>query len=95
MPRQGIRAIRERIRTKHYEVTEHAEAEREDDELTMADLREAMLTGRVATILTDDPRGNRYVVRGKAQDGREIEVVCRFLTSGKLRIITVYVLEEE
>ncbi len=69
--------------------------EREDDELSTADLREAILSGRVVQALTDDPRGHRYIVQGKAQDGREIEVICRFLTSGKLRIITVYALEEE
>ncbi len=68
-------------------MTEHAEEEREDDQLTVANLREI--------VLTDDLRGDRYVVRGKAQDGREVEIACRFLASGKLRIITVYVLEEK
>lgn len=95
MPRRGIREIRERIRTKNYELTGHAEEEREDDDLSIADLQNAILTGRVVQILTDDPRGNRYVVQGVAQDGREIEMVYRFLASGKLRIITVYTLEEE
>lgn len=95
MPRKGIREIREKIRTKNYEVTGHAEEEREDDDLAVADLRDAILTGRVVQILTNDPRGNRYVIRGKARDGRAIEVVCRFLTSGKLRVLTVYALEEE
>jgi hypothetical protein len=95
MPRKGIREIRERIRTKNYEVTGHAEEKREDDNLAVADLQCAILAGRVVQILTNDPRGNRYVVRGKGQDEREIEVVCRFLASGKLRILTMYALEEE
>jgi hypothetical protein len=95
MPRRGIREIRERIRTKNYELTGHAEEEREDDDLSIADLENAILSGRVAQVLTDDPRGDRYVVQGKVQDGRELEVICRFLSSGKLRIITVYALEEE
>ena len=30
MPRRGIRQIRERIRTKNYELTGHAEEEREE-----------------------------------------------------------------
>ena len=93
--RKGIREIRGRIRTKNYEVTGHAEEEREDDDLSVADLQSAILTGRTMQILTNDPRGNRYVVRGKALDGRGVEVVCRFLASGKLRILTVYALEEE
>ena len=75
MPRRGIREITERIRTRNYELTGHAEEEREDDQLTVAGLREVVLTGRVEEVLTDDPRGDRYVVRGKAQDGREIEIV--------------------
>lgn len=95
MPRRGIRQIRERIRAKNYELTGHAEEEREDDDLAIADLEKVMLAGRVEKTLTDDPRGNRYVVRGKAPDGREVEVVCRFLASGKLRMVTIYVLTEE
>ena len=77
MPRKGIREIGDRIRTKNYEITGHAEEEREDDDLSVADLRDAILTGRVVQILTNDPRGSRYVVRGKAQDEREIERVAR------------------
>jgi len=93
MSRKGIREIRERIRSKNYELTGHAEVEREDDALTVADLRAVILTGRVERVLTDDPRGPRYVIQGKTQDDRKVEVVCRFLDSGKLRIITVYVPE--
>ena len=95
MPRRGIREIRDRVRAKNYELTGHAEEEREDDDLAIADLEKAMLAGRLEKILTGDPRGNRYVVRGKAPDGREVEIVCRFLASGKLRIITVYLPTEE
>ena len=95
MPRRGIREIRERIRTKNYELTGHAEEEREDDDLAIVDLERAVLAGRVEKTLTGDPRGNRYVVWGKAPDGRNVEVVCRFLASGKLRIITVYLPMEE
>jgi hypothetical protein len=95
MPRKGIREICERVRTKSYEITGHAEEEREDDDLSVAALRGAILTGRVVQTLTGDLCGSRYVVRGTAQDGREIEVVWRFLTSGMLRILTVYALEEE
>lgn len=46
-------------------------------------------------ILTDDPRSTRFVVRGTPPgEDREIEVVCRFLPSGLLRIITVYEVKE-
>lgn len=33
--------------------------------------------------------------KGKNKTEENIEVICRFLVSGKLRIITVYALEKE
>jgi hypothetical protein len=95
MPRKGLRQIKEQIRAKNYEVTGHAEEEREDEDVEIADIERAILTGKVEQVLTGDPRGVRYVVGGKARDGRKLEIVCRFLSSGKLRIITVYVRSEE
>jgi hypothetical protein len=52
-------------------------------------VQQVLLEGELIMTLTDDPRGPRFVVR----DG-ETEVICRFLSSGRLRIITVYVVEE-
>ena len=51
---------------------------------------------RIRSELADDPRGLRFILRGQAQnEDTEIEVVCRFMSSGILRIITAYVIEEE
>jgi hypothetical protein len=91
----GLRRIRRAIREGRYEVTVHALEEMDEDDLDEADVREAILGGRLGAELTDDPRGTRFVVRGSTQSkNREIEVVCRFLPSGLLRIITVYELAE-
>ena len=46
------------------------------------------------TGFTRDPRGTRYEVIGDATDGRRGGVVCRFLRSGVLLIITAYAEEE-
>jgi hypothetical protein len=41
------------------------------------------------------PRGERFVVRGLPRGYEaEVEVVCRFLPSGRMRIITVYRAED-
>lgn len=88
MRRKGLKEIREQIRAKNYELTGHAELE-------IADIERAILTGKVERVLTDDPRGVRFIVGGEARDGRNVEGVCRFLSSGKLQIITVYVRSEE
>lgn len=48
----------------------------------------------VSAGLTDDPRGIRFVAPvAPVREEQEIEVVCRFLPSGLLRIITIYALE--
>ena len=90
----GIRRIRGAVRRGKYEFTLHALEEMDEDDLSESDVRSAFLRGHVSAQLVDDPRGVRFVVRGTPQGSdTEIEVVCRFLPSGLLRIITVYQLE--
>jgi hypothetical protein len=91
----GIRRIRRAIRQGRYEFTIHALEEMDDDALLEEELREVVLRGSLVSELTDDPRGTRFVVQGTPKS-REIhvEVVCRFLPSGLMRIITAYELKE-
>ena len=91
----GLRRIRRAIREERYEFTVHALEEMDEDGLDEADVQQAILRGSLSAELTDDPRGTRFVVRGTTQDEDcELKVVCRFLPSGTLRIITAYELEE-
>lgn len=91
----GLKLIRRKIREGRYEFTVHALEEMDEDDLDEGDVRHAVLHGGLSAELTDDPRSTRFVVRGTASDeAREVEVVCRVLPSGLLRIITVYQLEE-
>lgn len=62
----------------------------DDDGLTEGDVRRVLLGGSIGATLADDPRGLRFVVRSELDD---VEVVCRTLPSGNLRIITVTVLD--
>ena len=92
----GLRRIRRAIREGRYEYTVHALEEMDEDDLTESDVRYAILHGEIIAELTDDPRGIRFVVLGTTDDkNRSMEVVCRFLPTGLLRIITVYQLEEK
>lgn len=90
----GLKRIRRAIRERRYEFTVHALEEMDEDDLDETDVRHAILHGEISTELTDDPRGVRFVVRGttRSQD-RQLEVVCRLLPSGLMRIITLYRLE--
>jgi hypothetical protein len=89
----GIRRIRRAAREGRYEFTLHALDEMDEDGLADADVRQVLLHGKLVDKLTQDPRGNRFVLLG-SPPGKDvnIEVVCRILPSGLLRIITVYVL---
>jgi hypothetical protein len=91
----GIKRIRRAIRERRYEFTVHALEEMDEDDLDETDVRYGILHGEISSELTDDPRGIRFVVLGNTQDeSRSLEVVCRFLPSGLLRIITAYQLEK-
>ena len=91
----SIRSIRRAIREGRYSFTSHALEEMDEDDLTHDEVCETLLHGKQIGVLTDDPRGLRFVVRGTPEgQAIQVEVVCRFLPSGLLRIITVYAIEE-
>ena len=91
----SIRRIRLAVRQGRYAFSVHALEEMDDDRLLESDVNDVVMRGKIVAKLTDDPRGTRFVVRGTTVDGEtEVEVVCRFLSSGILRIITVYAAED-
>lgn len=91
----SIRRIRLALKEGRYEYSVHALEEMDEDLLADSDVYEATMKGKVVARLTGDPRGTRFVVRGLAVDKQtRVEVVCRFLSSAILRIITVYAVEE-
>jgi hypothetical protein len=88
--KRSLGQIRQAVHDGHYDLTGHALEEMEDDELVTGDIEHIILTGSLRRRMTRDPRGPRYVVDGWARNGRKAEVVCRFVPSGRLRIITAY-----
>lgn len=88
-----LQRIRQAIREQRYQISSHANAEMADDDLEAQDIEHIILTGEITRQFTHDPRGTRYEVSGETIDGRRACVVCRFLASGVLRIITAYVEE--
>ena len=86
--------MRQAIREQQYRISSHANEEMSEDDLMAEDIESIVLTGQITRRFTHDPRGTRYEVAGNTTDGRRGCVVCRFLTSGVLLIITAYVEEE-
>ncbi|MFZ3090447.1 MAG: DUF4258 domain-containing protein [Nitrospirota bacterium] len=88
-----IHSIREKLIGQEYEFTiPHFFEEMADDNLIFADIEKAILNGRIRRKFTREPRGTRYEVIGRALDGREIAVICRIKSTGKLLFITTYAL---
>jgi uncharacterized DUF497 family protein len=85
-----LEKIRQYIKEQNYRITIHAQQEANNDNLTKKDIEYAILNGKITKKLTHDPRGARYVVTGMTSNNRIVSVVCRFLETGKLSIITVY-----
>jgi hypothetical protein len=85
-----LQRIRQAIREQRYRVSGHANEEMSEDGFDAGDIESIILTGRITQRFTRDPRGTRYEVTGDARDGRGACVVCRFLPSGVLLIITAY-----
>ena len=90
-----IERIRQAIRTQRYRISAHANDEMSDDALEAQDIEAIIFTGTITRRFIHDPRGTRYEVTGISTDDRRASVVCRFLTSGVLLIITAYVHEED
>jgi hypothetical protein len=64
-----------------------------NDELIFADIEKVIATGRLHRRFTRDPRGARYEIVGTTTDERKAGVICRIKETGKLLLITTYVLE--
>lgn len=87
--------IRSAVREGRYEVTEHAVEEAEADGFGPLDLVNAVHKGDLVKRFTRDPRGARYKIRGPADDGRIMYLVCRFNEWREVRIITAYAEEHD
>lgn len=72
-------------------MTSHALEELAEDLLDLADMEHAILNGEISHQDPDDPRGTRYVIIGRASDGRTpVGIVGRFVRDDWFLVITVY-----
>lgn len=89
-----IEIIREKVRRGEYEFTlPHFFEEMANDDLIFSDIEWAVAHGEVRRKFTRDLRGTRYEVVGPSLDGREVAIICRIKSTGKLLFITTYISE--
>lgn len=86
-----LKQMRERIRTRQYVMTLHADEEMDNDGLTIFDVERGVLTGKVIERQKDHNMGDwKYLIRGQTVVGKQVIVVTKLSPTNKLVIITVY-----
>lgn len=84
--------MREKVRTRFYVMTVHAQEEMTNDDLSIYDVEHAVLVGEIKDRQRDTETGEwKYIIRGKCLNGMPETVVAKISTTGKLVIITVFI----
>jgi hypothetical protein len=88
-----LKEMRDKIRKREYVMTIHGEEEMNNDYLTIYDVESCMLTGKTLERQKDKETAEwKYRINGKSISGGEVEVIVKLSPTGKLVIITVYVI---
>ena len=87
--------IRQLVREGKYEVSLHAQQERLEDDLDVAQIETAIMEGEIIEEYPDDPRGSSCLVAGHAA-ARPVHVVLAWARRKApderiLRVVTVYI----
>jgi alkylhydroperoxidase family enzyme len=83
--------FREKIRLSQYLVSIHADEEMRDDDLSIYDIENCILTGQITERQKSELSGEwKYVIRGHSFDGDAVFVVVKERPIGKILIITVF-----
>ena len=86
-----LKRMQEKIRTRQYVMTLHAEEEMDDDELSIFDIERCILTGEITERQKDTVTKEwKYVIEGKSVSRDKVGTVTKLSLTGKLIIITVY-----
>ncbi len=88
---RALQQMCEWLRARQYVMTLHAEEEMNDDDLSIFDIENCILTGRVVERQKDHDTGEwKYLIQGRTLADAEIVVVAKLSLTGKLVIVTVY-----
>lgn len=83
--------MREKVRSLEYVMTLHAEEEMGNDNLSLFDVENGILTGEIVERQKDAETDEwKYLIAGKTLDETDIIVVAKLSLTDTLVIITVY-----
>ena len=82
--------ITKNVQRNHYYFSRHADREMQNENLTILEIEEALLNGRILEQYEDTGRGKSCLVVGFTNTGKPIHVVCG-KRGDQLILITVYI----
>ncbi len=83
--------MREKVRNLEYVLTIHAEEEMENDNLSIFDIENGILTGEIVERQKDQETSEwKYLISGKIFNDEDIIIAAKLSLTGKLVVITVY-----
>lgn len=85
-----IEWIKTKVRNSEEYFSMHGEQERQNDNLTITEVREALLNGIILDQYQDTGRGESCLVVGFTMRGKPLHIVCGERNE-KLVVITVYI----
>ena len=89
-----LQRMREKVRALDYVMTLHAEEEMEDDDLSILDVEQAILTGEIVERQRDQETGEwKYLIAGNTLTDEPLIIVGKISMTGRLVLITVYCVE--
>jgi Zn/Cd-binding protein ZinT len=87
-----LHRMRSKVRRRQYVMTYHARKEMSEDGFTVYDVERIILTGEILERQRDRDTGeSKYRIRGETIARATVEVIAKISPTGKLVIITVYV----
>lgn len=85
-----IKWIQDKVRKDEYYFSRHGDKERQNDNLTILEVEEALLNGMILEQYENTGRGKSCLVVGFTNFGKPIHIVCGEMGEW-LSVITVYI----
>jgi len=86
-----LNQLREKIRTRQYVMTLHADEEMDEDGLSIFDVESVILSGKIIERQKDQNTGEwKYLVKGESLTGESVVTITKIGPTDKLIFITVY-----
>ena len=85
-----IEWIKEKVQASEYFFSKHGDQERQNENLLIAEVEEAVLSGRILEQYGNTGRGDCCLVAGFSNSGKPIHVICG-RRGEQLVVVTVYI----